>query len=185
MTMSPAVRKFVLTAHVVASVGWIGGVAASLALGIAAVTSSDEEVVRAAYLSLQLMAWMVLVPLSVASLATGVIQSLGTSWGLFRHYWVVAKLVINLFAAGILLLYTQTLDSFAAMARGVLPGQANLGALRSPSVALHSTGALLLLLGATVLSIYKPRGMTRHGQRTQRAARREPTGPITTRLETG
>jgi hypothetical protein len=31
---------------------------------------------------------------------------------------------------------------------------------------LHAAAALLLLLVATTLAIYKPRGMTRYGQRT-------------------
>ena len=172
MTMGAPLRKFALTAHIASSVGWLGAVGVSLALGVAAVVSTDVQIVRAVYLALQLMAGVVLVPLSIASLVTGIVQSLGTTWGLFRHYWVVAKLVINLFAGLVLLLYTQTLSSFAAIARQAADGPGATDMLRSPSVAIHSAGALMLLLVATVLSVYKPRGMTRHGQRKLRAARR-------------
>ena len=172
--MGATLRKFVLTVHVASSVGWLGAVAASLALGIAAVVSGDLQLVRSLYLTLHLMAWAVLVPLSIASLVTGILQSLGTPWGLFRHYWVIAKLVINLFASSVLLLYTQTLSSFAEMARARSQTAGDIGMLRSPSVAIHSSGALILLLVATVFSIYKPRGMTRYGQRKQRAARAAP-----------
>lgn len=172
MAMKPGLRKFVLTSHVAASVGWLGAVAASLALGIGAVSTEDAESVRAIYLTLELVAWSTLVPLSLASLVTGVVQSLGTVWGLFRHYWVLAKLVINLFASLVLLMYTQTLGQFAELARPA----SGLDLLRSPSVAIHSAGALALLLAATVLSVYKPRGMTRYGQRKQREATR-PRGP--------
>lgn len=182
MKMGPAVRKLALTAHVISSVGWLGAVTASLALGVAAVTSRHEPTIRGIYLTLELMAIWVLVPLSVASLATGLIQSFGTVWGLFRHYWVLAKLVINLFASLVLLLYTQTLDSFAAVA-GRAPASEDLLMLRSPSVAIHSAGAMVLLVVATVLSVYKPRGMTRYGQRKQpSAARRTPTQPATVPL---
>lgn len=38
-----------------------------------------------------------------AAFVTGMIQSLGTAWGLFRHYWVVAKLLISAFAVAVLL----------------------------------------------------------------------------------
>lgn len=172
MRMGVPLRKLVLTAHVVSSVGWLGAVGVSLALGIAAVVSADAQIVRAVYLTLQLMAWGVLVPLSIASLITGIVQSLGTAWGLFQHYWVVAKLVINLFASLVLLLYTQTLNSFASMARQPAHAPGAIDMLRSPSVAIHSAGALILLVAATVLSVYKPRGMTRHGQRKLRTARR-------------
>jgi hypothetical protein len=37
---------------------------------------------------------------------------------------------------------------------------------------LHAGGALLLLLVATTLAVYKPRGMTRYGQRKQHERRR-------------
>jgi hypothetical protein len=117
--------------------------------------------------------WSVLVPLSIASLVTGLVQSLGTSWGLFKHYWVLAKLVINLFATVVLVMYMQTLDYLAGVAaRPPVPGN-GLGVLRSPSPVLHAGAALVLLLMATALSVYKPRGMTRYGQRKlyrQRAA---------------
>jgi hypothetical protein len=36
---------------------------------------------------------------------------------------------------------------------------------------LHAGAALLLLLVATVLAVYKPQGMTRYGRRKQREQR--------------
>jgi hypothetical protein len=105
--------------------------------------------------------------LSFASLLTGVVQSLGTTWGLFRHYWVVAKLLINVFATSVLLLYTRTLDSLAGLA-AEQTSAGDLGALRSPSPVLHAGAALLLLLAATTLAVYKPPGLTPYGQRKQR-----------------
>lgn len=50
--MTPSLRKFVLTVHITLSVGWLGAVVAYLALAIVGLTSSDAQVVRAAYLSL-------------------------------------------------------------------------------------------------------------------------------------
>jgi hypothetical protein len=43
--------------------------------------------------------------------------------------------------------------------------------LRSPSAVLHSGLALSLLLLATVLAVYKPRGVTPYGQRNQHEQR--------------
>jgi hypothetical protein len=113
---------------------------------------------------MELIGWYALVPLALASLLTGLVQALGTTWGLFRHYWVVFKLLINLFATIVLLLYTQTLDHFADLAAET----DDLGVLRGPSPVLHAAAALLLLLVATTLAVYKPRGMTPYGQRKQR-----------------
>ena len=161
--MSPSTRKLALTAHVAASVGWLGAVAAVLALSLAALAVDDPDEVRAAYVATELAGWFVLVPLSIASLVTGVVQSLGTPWGLFRHYWVTAKLLINVLATVVLLLYMQTLGGLADLARH----EVAIGELRSLSPALHGTAALLLLLVATALGVYKPRGLTRRGQRAQ------------------
>ena len=169
MLMNPPLRKLALTAHVACSVGWLGAVACSLVLALAGVLSQDAEVVRASYLALEVVAWFVLVPLSVASLVTGVVQSLGTRWGLFRHYWVLMKLAMNLVAIAVLLLYTQTLGYLADLAGGLAPG-AGLSELQSPSPVLHSALAVVLLLFATVLALYKPKGVTRYGQRKQRAS---------------
>ena len=165
MTLTPRLRKLALTAHVTCSVGWLGAVAVFLALGVAGLTSQDVQVVRAAYLTMDWAGWFVLVPLAVASLLTGLIQSLGTHWGLFRHYWVLAKLLINLFATIVLLLYMQTLGSLGRLATDTTLSTDDLGVLRSPSPVLHAGAALLLLLVAAGLAVYKPRGMTRFGRK--------------------
>ena len=163
--MTPGLRKFALTAHVVSSVGWLGAVAAFLALAVVGLTSQDGETVRAVYVAAEPITWFVLVPLSFASLLTGLVQSLGTAWGLFRHYWVLFKLVINLFATVVLLMYTQTVRFFADVAG---ESSADLAALQGRTFVLHSGAALVLLLVATTLAVYKPRGMTRYGRRKQR-----------------
>jgi hypothetical protein len=171
MTTRPRLRKFVLTAHVVSSVGWIGAVAVFLALGVAGLTSQDAQVVRSVYLAMEPAGWSVLVPLSLASLLTGLVQSLGTKWGLFRHYWILIKLLINVFATIILLLYMQTLGYLAGVAAQTTLSSGDLSALRSPSPVIHAGLGLLLLLVAATLSVYKPRGMTRYGQRKQHEQR--------------
>ncbi len=170
MTLPPRLRKAVLTAHVTASVGWLGAVGGFLALSIVGLASDDPQAVRAAYLAMNSIGWFVLVPLSLASLLTGLVQSLGTKWSLFVHYWVLVKLVINVVASIILVLYMQTLDSLARIARESLSGD-GLSGVRDPSPVLHSSAALVLLLVATTLAVYKPRGMTKYGQRKQHRRR--------------
>ena len=94
--MTPGVRKLVLTVHLTCSVGWIGAVVAYLALGIAAVTSPDTQTVRAAWTGMDLTGWWVIVPLAITALLTGLVMSLGTQWGLFRHYWVLISLALTI-----------------------------------------------------------------------------------------
>lgn len=166
--MAGALRKLLLTTHVVSSVGWLGAIAAFLALAIVGVTSEDAQLVRGVYLAAEPITWFALIPLALASLLTGVVQSLASTWGLFKHYWVVVKLVITVFATAVLLTYTQTVGFYADLAAA--PGT-TLGELRAVTFVLHSTVALALLLGATVLAVYKPRGRTRHGWRKQQELR--------------
>lgn len=163
--MTPRLRRLSLTAHVAVSVGWLGAVAAVLALAIAAVASDDPELVRSAYLAMEVIAWFVLVPLAAGTLVTGLIESLTTKWGLVRHYWVITKLLITVVATVVLLLYTQTLDHFADIAAVTDGSEGVSGSLRSPSAVLHSGVALGLLLAATALAIFKPPGVTRWGRR--------------------
>lgn len=160
--MPPGVRKFALTAHVATSVGWLGGVSSFLALAVAGLTSKDARLVRAAYLAMELTGWFVIVPFSLASLLTGIVQSLGTTWGLFRHYWVVAKLLITVLASTLLLLHMQPVDRLAQVAAETTLSGVHLRGLRIQLVA-DATAAVLVLLVATTLSVYKPRGTTTYG----------------------
>ncbi|MBC7299306.1 MAG: DUF2269 domain-containing protein, partial [Demequina sp.] len=142
-----------------------GAVVAFLVLAIIGLTSSDVNLVRAIDLVARPMAVWVLIPLSVASLLTGIVQSLGTPWGLVRHYWVLFKLVLNVVATVILLLYTRTVDHYAGIAARP---ETTLDELRAPTFVIHAAAAALFLVCAMVLAIYKPRGLTPFGVRSRR-----------------
>jgi hypothetical protein len=164
MTMTPRLRKLTLTAHVTFSAGWPGAVVAYLALAIGALTSHDAQMVRAAYLSMELIGWFVIVPFSLAALLTGLVQSLGTQWGLVRHYWILAKFLLTIGATIVLLQHMEAVSRMAAVAAQTTLSSADFSALRIQLV-LHAAGSLLVLLAATTLSVYKPWGMTAYGQR--------------------
>ena len=163
--MTPRVNKFTLTTHVTCSVGWLGAVAAYLCLAIAGLTSHDAQLVRGAYVSMGLIGWYVIVPLSLAALLTGLIQSLGTTWGLFRHWWVLAKFVLTTAGTVVLLRHmTITVSRIATMAaEGALSGNDVRGL--QVQLVIHAAGGLVVLLAATVLSVYKPWGPTPYGRR--------------------
>ncbi|WP_406689366.1 DUF2269 domain-containing protein [Saccharopolyspora sp. ID03-671] len=159
-------RKVALTAHVAFSVGWLGAVGAFLALAIAGLSSGDAELARAAYLAMELTGWYVLVPLSLASLITGLVQSLGTSWGLFRHYWVLLKLVITVLATAVLLVHMRPVSHLADLAAE--SGLTGAHTATQIQVIADAGAAAVVLLVAIGLSVFKPRGLTRHGWRAQR-----------------
>lgn len=171
MTLTPGLRKLALIVHVGTAVGWLGAVVVFLALAVIGLTSQDPATVRGAYVVMETAAWSTLVPFAAASLLTGILQSLGTPWGLFQHYWVLFKLVITVVATIVLLTYMQTFGFMAAVAADPT---VDLGAVRNASPVLHAAVALLVLLVATVLAVFKPRGVTPYGRRSLHERRAAP-----------
>jgi hypothetical protein len=166
MMMSSGLRKFALTTHVTSSVGWVGSVTAFLALAVVGVISLEPQTVRAAYLAMPVTTWFVIVPFCFAALLTGLVQSCGTTWGLFRHYWIVTKLLFTVIATIILLLHTQPIDEIAAIAAQVTLSSTDFRQLRLQLVG-DAAAAIFVLLMITTLSIYKPWGLTPYGVRKQ------------------
>ena len=170
MQLPAGARKAALVTHVVTSVGWLGAVTAFLALAVTAVRTGDAATARALYIGMEVLGLAALVPLSLASFASGLLQSLGTPWGLLRHWWVIVKLAISVIATAVLLLYTSTLRALgdAAASPTLVDDQA---LLPSSSPVLHAAAGLVLLLIAAALSVFKPKGLTRYGWRKQQRTR--------------
>ena len=166
MTLTPRLRNAAFLTHVTLSVGWLGAVLAYLALAVAGLRSQDALVARSAYLSMELIGWFVIVPLSLAALASGLVQSLGTEWGLFRHYWITVKFLAASSASLVLLVHMRVVSQMSGVARTTSLTAGDFGGLRM-QLMVHAVGGLLVLLGATALSIYKPWGMTPYGRRKQ------------------
>ncbi|SRR6266567_820905 len=169
MTLTTGLRKFALTLHIIASIGWIGAVAGFLALAVVGLVSPDIAHVRASYVAMDLTYESVIIPLGLASLVTGVISSLGPEWGLFRHYWVLVKLLLTVPTILMMLEHARLVGYMASAA--VAAGFSN-SELSGPRIQLivYACLALLVLLVATVLSTYKPRGRTLYGVRRLESA---------------
>src|SRR5947207_13836523 len=170
MAMPPRLRKFALTAHVTSSVGWLGAVAGFLAVAVAGVTTEDAQLVRSVYLVMDLTAWYVIVPLCFASVLTGFVSSLSTTWGLFRHYWVLLKILITIPSSLMLLVHMPPISYIAGVAANTPLSIADLHGLKIQLV-IESGAAVVVLLVATALSVYKPKGITRYGWHKQREQR--------------
>lgn len=166
MTLSSRVRRTALVAHVATSVGWLGAVAAFLVLSVVGLRSSNAEVVRACYLAMDLLGRYLIVPISLLALSTGLIQPFGTTWGLFRYYWVAIKFVLTVGATGLLLLHQY--NAVAAAASLVLgPADARQAIASSGlgyQLTLDAVLAIVVLMAATTLSIVKPWGLISKGE---------------------
>lgn len=165
MRLPPAGRKLILSIHLGVAIGWVGALAAYLALDLATVVSNDPQTLRAAYAGMELIVQWVIVPLAITALVSGIVISLVTRWGLFRHYWVLISLLLTLFATVVLLFETQTVSSLAATAADPATSPEQLAAL--DNTLIHSIGGMVVLVVVLVLNVYKPRGLTRYGWRKQ------------------
>jgi hypothetical protein len=170
MILSPPIRRLTLAIHLSCSVGWLGGVVAYLVLDLTVATSSDDALVRSAWMAMGLVISWAIVPLALASMLTGLVIALGTKWGLFRHWWVLISLVLTIIATVVLISEARVITRSAAIAAASTTAVE----LRSlPPTLPHSIGGLGVLLVIQVLNIYKPRGVTPYGWRKQREERRE------------
>lgn len=175
MLLSPPLRKLALLFHLTAGVGWIGAVVAFLALAVTSARGTDERVLRATFVAMDILVRYAIVPVAVASLAAGIISSLGTTWGLFRHYWVLLKLVLTLVA--LVVLFVQ-IEPIRELARAAADSTRPLSSLVEPQRPLvHAAGGLVVLFVVQALGVFKPKGMTRYGWRKANDDKRDVPPP--------
>lgn len=139
-----------LTIHIATAAGLVGVSMVILALGIAGLGEPPETVYPAMYT----VARFALVPLAVAALATGLLQVLVTGYGLRRHWWATAKLVITIVLAAVAVFVVVPGLGRAAEAATTpsasVTGAQQLTSVVTPAIAL---GLFLLTVG---LGVFKP-----------------------------
>lgn len=167
--LGPRSRKVWLVAHVAGSVGWLGTAYAMVVLGVVA-GAADPADRHASFEMVHACDRYVMIPLSLVSLVTGLVVSLGTQWGVLRHYWVTVKLVVTVVAM-LFATFFQSQWVKEAIAVTAERPNADFGSL-APAMLSGSVSMVLALLFATVLSVLKPWGRTPRGHRTLTRARR-------------
>jgi hypothetical protein len=166
--VSPRTYRFLLTVHLLVSVAWLGIVAAKLMLGIAAVLSDTAVVAMGRFNAMDVLN-TAFPPLAIATVISGVALSLGTKWGLLRHYWVATKLALTVGVIGTAVQLGDGLvrAAMTATTGGSAGGDSILDLATAPTTLLIGLSAahLAMLVLATVLSVHKPWGRTRLGRR--------------------
>jgi hypothetical protein len=172
LTVALPIRRLLLALHLGCSIGWIGAVCAYLALAFAVPATDDPQVLRAAWIGMDLVGWCAIVPLAAGALVTGIVMGAVTKWGLLRHYWVVISLAGTVVLTAVLAFHMPDVSAQADIARAA-DGE---HLLAMGSDIAHAVIGLVLLLGILVLNIYKPKGLTRYGWRKERAERSQAAG---------
>jgi uncharacterized membrane protein len=152
-------RKAVLAAHVLVSSTWLGAVIANLFLGISAAATSRDDLADAYYVVMDRLVNNLMPAAAIATLATGLLLSLATRWGLLRHCWIVAKFILAIatVVVGVAVIDGAIQETIAARAA---THAATTSDLSLP--AIIATPAMLA--SATTLAITKPWGQTMRRQ---------------------
>ena len=124
-------RQWLLFAHVVLSIGWLGAGAANVVLALTAARTTDSEIQRACYRLIHVLDSALVIPLAFGALASGLLISLATKWGLWRYWWVIVK-----FALTVLVIVFSTFDRQTVAQDALVPdspGHHTAGSLIRPS----------------------------------------------------
>jgi hypothetical protein len=152
MRLTPRWRKAVLTLHVATAVGWLGVDLVLLTLGVSGLVGADPDVV---YPAQSLVGRVLFVPLSALVWLVGVVNALFTPWRLFRHWWVLVKLLLTTLMLVLVVVLLYPALTQAGELAGAMEFADRVNLVVAPSVSSS------LLITATVLSTYKPWGRVR------------------------
>ncbi len=167
--LSPALRKGLLTAHILTAVSWIGVDIVLLVLALTALTSTDPRTVAASYVAIGAFTVVLLVPAGVLTLATGLLLGAGTRWGIVRYWWLTVKLVITVVLTTlVILLLRPRVAEVASLSEGAGAAGLSRDQLGNLPVDLlfPPIVSIVALIAATVLAVYKPWGKTPFAHRS-------------------
>jgi len=149
--MRPArkpVRQWLLLLHVVLSVGWLGARAGNLVIAVDAARTASPDVRRVCYELVDRLDFALVIPLAFRSLASGVLISVATKWGLVRLAKLALTLAVIAFSTFGLGVWVET--SVAATARSDAASPA------AVALVVGAAGNIVVFLFMTWASITKP-----------------------------
>jgi hypothetical protein len=146
--------------HIASSVGWLGISLTLLTLALAGRFPDDASTRTSAYWAMHVLGNVLVIPISLVSLGSGVLLGLGTKWGLLRHLWVTTKLVITTATAALSIFVLRAQINTAYVHSSLHLEGAALGRAAT-SLVFAGAVSVSLYTFVVVLSVFKPRGLTR------------------------
>jgi hypothetical protein len=166
--LSAGARKLTLTVHIVSAIGWIGVDFVLFVFALTGLLSDDPTTLATCYRAIDMFAVVLLLPLGLLSLATGLLLGWGTKYGIFRYHWVLWKLILNtvLTSLVLVLLRPGVAEAADAVDGPAATLQDRLAEVQAQSnLIFPPTVSITALTFATVLAVYKPWGRTAYGRR--------------------
>jgi len=165
-------RKWLLIVHLLFAAIMLGVAVIFLVLSIVIATTSDVDIVRSCYNVMLMLADSSVRASTIGTLATGILLSVLTKWGLFRYYWIIAKEALSLVAIAL-----GPVGMHFWSLRAVTLIEADGGqALHSQAFVVNSgqlwTGIVLQIASLAsmyVISVFKPWGVRQRNRPIQSA----------------
>lgn len=154
-------RKWLVTIHLLFSAIMLGMSFVFLVLSIVAGTTNDEGVFKACYSIMHLLSKTTIRFSTIGTLVTGILLSVLTPWGLFKHYWIIVKEAVTFLTIliGPVGMYMWTLKAVT------LTSSEGMNALLDQGFTIDSMqlwiGIILQivsLVGLFIISVFKPWG---------------------------
>lgn len=159
--LSPSWKKAMLGLHLTFTGILLGCTAVIVVLVIASLATEDEDVLRASYTVMHLLATSSIRASSIGTVVTGVILSVFTHWGLLRYYWIVYKIIMTALsvAVGVVGFYYWSLNGVTMIA------EEGMRALDDPAFVMNNQQLwlglvfqVLSLVSMVFVSVFKPWG---------------------------
>jgi hypothetical protein len=90
-TLTLKQRRWLLILHLLFVAIWFGNNVVFLVLSIAAVATTDPNMVLSCYTVLNMLAHSSGIASIIGTVVTGGLLSVLTKWGLFKYKWIIAK----------------------------------------------------------------------------------------------
>lgn len=167
--LSKRPRQALVAVHVVVSAAWLGIAVMFVVLSLLALRAANVRDVQTIYETMALFDQTMLPMANMAATTTGFALGVTTKWGIVRHWWVTIKVVLSFAVLGIAFgfLHDALVRAAAQAAQLAATGGAMADITTSGRVVVAGFMlALVSLVGAMLLSLYKPRGLTPWGRRT-------------------
>lgn len=93
-------KQLIIVIHVLSVVCWLGGAMVMLLLGTYMLKAENGEQLYYTLDNMHLIDVVLIRYTALVTLLTGILLSVWTNWGLFKHYWILIKLILTVALIG-------------------------------------------------------------------------------------
>ena len=163
-------KRWLLSAHILCAVAWLGAALCSLIFSLTALFTIDAHLLNATYVFADILDKAILRGGAIGALITGILLSVLTQWGLIRFYWIIVKEIVSVLCIVVGIIISGWNDNAISLTahKGLQVFHNPLYLTNRTLVFMGICFQILALSGVIVISVFKP-----WGQRKRQESRHE------------